>query len=183
MFVVSFLLVSFFCEMLLVVAKRNTEKAWYICFLLFFVFLSLSFFVFSREKFQNSIRCENLKNRYYFLRDYKPLQSYKLFLFFNFIKKLCLAKSDMKIAKSTKMDFIILFPCGLHIFSLKSHSRHDSFTHHVFSMLMRVQRLMEYSVVLRRLLRSWTTRYQVFNYFFSIKNSKFKTVSSRVVIL
>lgn len=50
-------------------------------------------------------------------------------------------------------------------------------------MLMSVQRLMEYSVVLRRLLRSWTTRYQVFNYFFSIKNSKFKTVSSRVVIL
>lgn len=78
----------------------------------------------------------------------------KLFPFFNFVKKLCLAKSDMKIGKSTKMNFIILFPCGLHIFSPKNHSRHDSFTHHVFSMLMRVQRLMEYSAVLRRLLHS-----------------------------
>lgn len=182
MFVVSFLLVSFFLWNVVGSCKKKYGKSAMYLFFAFFCF-SLSFFVFSREKFQNSIRCENLKNRYYFLRDYKPLQSYKLFLFFNFIKKLCLAKSDMKIAKSTKMDFIILFPCGLHIFSLKSHSRHDSFTHHVFSMLMRVQRLMEYSVVLRRLLRSWTTRYQVFNYFFSIKNSKFKTVSSRVVIL
>lgn len=123
---------------------------------LFFAFFcfSLSPFLFLLERNSKIQYGENLKNRYYFLRDYKPLQSYKLFLFFNFIKKLCLAKSDMKIAKSTKMDFIILFPCGLHIFSLKSHSRHDSFTHHVFSMLMRVQRLMEYSVVLRRLLRS-----------------------------
>lgn len=172
--------------------KKKYGKSVMYLFFAFFVFLSLFF---TRKKFQNSIRCENLKNRYYFLRDYKPLQSYHIFLksshvwtqqivpLFNFVKKLFLAKSDIKIGKSAKMDFIILFPCGLHIFSLKSHSRHDSFTHHVFSMLMRVQRLMEYSVVLRRLLRSWTTRYQVFNYFFSIKNSKFKTVSSRVVIL